>query len=399
MERVSVPYGHPNPHEMYLTLEVPPQSHPMITSLLLPYLPPDHPENLDDMLRNPADFPMPNFHPSLARFLLPERTSDGEVVQETKPTESSGVEVVHDSEPSSTNDDKISSETDSSHDSESTDDYDSLFVSNLEEAYYVPTFSVFFGHPDLTSEYDMGDPVDNHPSVYYMFEDYLPEGHPNIDILMARGFVLPSYHPDIRHVVEQRSLVSSPGSLLSYAVASLVVLIVLVQNIHKLKRRTEEIPPPPKVMGVDQSFQNTLVTNEFEHENDDQLVISDSSNDNDSVEVEHTFDGELPHLDQRRHHAMELNHNHHDDNLGPQENVRGSILAYKEKKTTMVRSKWNKAFGQRVIKSDLSMGEVVNCTLYVLINLAALLASPTYGYSIGLGSLSAGNTLFLVMTA
>ncbi|KAL7502826.1 hypothetical protein ACHAXN_001326, partial [Cyclotella atomus] len=399
MERVSVPYGHPNPHEMYLTLEVPPQSHPMITSLLLPYLPPDHPENLDDMLRNPADFPMPNFHPSLARFLLPERTSDGEVVQETKPTESSGVEVVHDSEPSSTNDDKISSETDSSHDSESTDDYDSLFVSNLEEAYYVPTFSVFFGHPDLTSEYDMGDPVDNHPSVYYMFEDYLPEGHPNIDILMARGFVLPSYHPDIRHVVEQRSLVSSPGSLLSYAVASLVVLIVLVQNIHKLKRRTEEIPPPPKVMGVDQSFQNTLVTNEFEHENDDQLVISDSSNDNDSVEVEHTFDGELPHLDQRRHHAMELNHNHHDDNLGPQENVRGSILAYKEKKTTMVRSKWNKAFGQRVIKSDLSMGEVVNCTLYVLINLAALLASPTYGYSIGLGSLSAGNTFFLVMTA
>jgi hypothetical protein len=104
MEKVSVPYGHPNPHEMYMTLEVPPQSHPMITSLLLPYLPPDHPENLDDMLRNPADFDMPNFHPSLARFLLPESTSDGEVVQETKPTEISAVEVVQDTKPSSTND-------------------------------------------------------------------------------------------------------------------------------------------------------------------------------------------------------------------------------------------------------------------------------------------------------
>jgi predicted ferric reductase len=51
------------------------------------------------------------------------------------------------------------------------------------------------------------------------------------------------------------------------------------------------------------------------------------------------------------------------------------------------------------MKSDISTGEVVNCLIYVIINVAALLASPSYSYPIGLGSLSAGNTLFLVATA
>lgn len=369
MERVLVPRGHPNPQKMYQTQELPPSNHPMITSLLQPFLPPDHPENLDEMLRNPADFPLPGFHPSLASFLQLE----GVVEDET--TQSTGTVA----------------------EAESTDDHESLFVDSLEEAYDVPTFSVFFDHPVLGEDYDIGDPVDNHPSVYYMFEPYLPKGHPNIDSLMARGFVLPSYHPDIRSVVEQRNLATSPGSLLAYCVASAVILVLLVRNVRKLKRRTEEIPPPPKILSVNQSMQTATHASYVESENDmdDPIIISDGSNDTDSVEIVDS----LPSLDQRRHHAMEMNRNHHDDNLGPHEDVRRNILAYKEKKNTMLRSKWNKAFGKRVMKSDISTGEVVNCLIYVIINVAALLASPSYSYPIGLGSLSAGNTLFLVATA
>ena len=359
MEKVLVPRGHPNPQKMYTTQELPPQNHPMITTLLEPFLPPDHPENLDEMLRNPADFPLPGFHPNLASFLQLESITEPDV----------------------------NAEDEQNVKAEDTDYYDSLFTSSLEGVYDVPTFSVFFDHPNIDEDYEIGDPIDHHPSVYYMFEEYLPDGHPNIDVLMARGFVLPSYHPDIRNVVEQRSLATSPASLLSYCIASIVVLVVLIRNAGKLRRRTEEIPPPP-MMRIDDSIQCTLSTH----------TESDNSN-KEIVEVEAKFEGTLPRLDHRHNVAIELNHNHRDSDLGPQEDIRENILAYKEKKSTFLRSTWKNAFGRRILKSDISTGEVFNCFLYVLINIVALVMSPSYQYPIGLGSLSAGNTLFLVMTA
>jgi hypothetical protein len=253
-------------------------------------------------------------------------------------------------------------------------------------------FSLFPGHPNLSTDYDMGDPIDNHPSIYFMFEKYLPEGHPNIDELMRTGFVLPSYHPDISSMVEPRELATSPASLLSYSVASIVLLILLVRGIIKLKRRTMTITLPQKVLQND----HETTGGSFVDSDAEEAVIID---DTDSVEVEPEVDGAAPSLDQRMHHAMELNQNHHDDNLGPQEYIHQNIIAYKEKKNTKLRTNWKSTFGRRIIKSDVSMGEAINCLLYVLINIAALLASPTYNYALGFGSLSAGNTLFLVMTA
>ena len=392
MQRVEVPRGHPNPMEMYYTLEPTPKNHPSVISLLQAYLPPDHPENLDEMLKNPADFPLPGFHPNLASFLLPksavqvqeesssqETVSEEAVSGETSKYEPAGTESGYDT--------GISETDDYSYESASTDDYASLFVDSLESAYYVPTFSVWFGHPNLSTDYDMGDPIDNHPSIYYMFEKYLPEGHPNIDEMMRTGFILPSYHPDIRAAVEPRPLVTSPASLLSYSVAAILLLILLVRSFRKLKSRTMEIPPPPKILENDTSIPATLADS-VDSDIDEPVGIHESS-----VEVG------VPSLNQRRHHAMELNQNHHDDNLGPQENVHQNIIAYKEKKNTVLRTNWNKAFGRRMVKSDVSMGEAVNCLFYIIINIAALLASPYCSYALGFGSLSAGNTLFLVMTA
>lgn len=47
--------------------------------------------------------------------------------------------------------------------------------------------SVFSGHPDLTTDYDEGESVDDHPSVHFLFEEFLPPSHPDIDDLIHDG--------------------------------------------------------------------------------------------------------------------------------------------------------------------------------------------------------------------
>ena len=70
------------------------------------------------------------------------------------------------------------------------------------------------------------------------------------------------------------------------------------------------------------------------------------------------------------------------------------VLVHEEK-----TSNWKKVFGKRMKKSSHSTGEGLICLIYVLINAAALWASPHYSLGVGFGSLSAGNTLFTFMTA
>ena len=272
----------------------------------------------------------------------------------------------------------------------------------------------------------MGDPIDYHPPVQHLFEEYLPDGHPDVDELMRRGFVLPRYHPDISLALDPRSLATSPGALLSYCIASIVLAILLVRCVGKTRRRTTKIARPSLTPVPSSDSDDAVIIREWtmgQHdsievecrktaqarsyawafisrlggEDDDNVEVS--FNEEETVETELKYEGAPPSLDQRRHHIMGLNKNHHDDELGPQENVRRDILAYEEKKSTMLRSNWSKTFGLRFVKSDVSMGEAISCLVYVIINVIALLASPTYSYDLGFGSLAAGNTLFLVMTA
>lgn len=74
MEKIEVFVGHPNPQEMYFMGEPLPNIHPSVTALLTPYLPPNHPEDLDEILRNPMEWRMPDFHPSLSQFLYESNT-------------------------------------------------------------------------------------------------------------------------------------------------------------------------------------------------------------------------------------------------------------------------------------------------------------------------------------
>mmetsp|Transcript_20159 Transcript_20159/g.43790 ORF Transcript_20159/g.43790 Transcript_20159/m.43790 type:complete len:817 (+) Transcript_20159:888-3338(+) len=261
-------------------------------------------------------------------------------------------------------------------------DVDDLFLDHEELPSWHPDLSlvlndnpiepifVFSGHPDLNKDYEFGDPVDDHPSVHHLFVPHLPDSHPHIDDLMEEGYTLPSWHPDISTIVRPRSLVTSPGSILGFAVGALLLVITLTRNITKWRnsKRTTEMILTKNTAGD-----------------------TSSNSDYDSKSQDGCAD-ELPGPghDQTRHLAMVMRRDR-DINLNPNEE---RMLVYKEKK-----SNWKRIFGRRIVKSGHSTGEAMFCLLYVLINLAALWISPTYAFGVGFGSLSAGNTLFTFITA
>lgn len=251
-------------------------------------------------------------------------------------------------------------------------DVDDLFLSPEELPSWHPDLSlllndnpiepiyVFSGHPDLND--DIGEPVDDHPSVHHLFEQHLPDSHPNIDDLLEEGYTLPSWHPDISTIVIRRSMLISPGSILCLAVTALLILIALTLNATKRRnsKRTEEVVITKNTVGETSSSSDQ---------------ISDSEEDG-SIEL--------------RLEPM-IRRDNYDNNLNPQEE---RILVYKEKQAT-----WKKVFGKRIKKTENSIGEAILCLVYILINFAALGVSPTYLLGVGFGSLSAGNVVFTFLTA
>lgn len=203
---------------------------------------------------------------------------------------------------------------------------------------------------------DLGEPVDDHPSVHHLFEAHIPDSHPDIDELLAEGYTLPSWHPDISKIVTPRPLMLSPASILCFAVAGLAIAMMLVKSVTKWKnsKQTREI----------------TITKDYQ---------GDTSSSSDSLSE--AQDGNIEVM--RRDPCV--------DPINPNEE---RILVYKEKKST-----WKTFFGRRVIKSSHSTGKAVLCVMHILINLAALWASPNYPFEVGFGSLAVGNQLLSIVTA
>lgn len=215
------------------------------------------------------------------------------------------------------------------------------------------------GHPDLNDEEEMGEPIDHHPTVHHLFADHIPNSHPNIDDLMFEGFTLPSWHPKLGSIVRTRPWSTSPGFLLCSGVAALSIVFFVARVLTKCKNsRTEEI------VVTKSTATNTTIDSSCSDET--------SSSQDGSVEAV-----------MRRDNAQSFVNQHEE-----------RILVYKEKK-----SNWKKVFGKRVAKTNNSTGELMLCLLYVSVNAAALLASPDYAFGVGFGSLSAGNTVFVFLTA
>ncbi|KAL7550381.1 hypothetical protein ACHAWF_014524 [Thalassiosira exigua] len=226
--------------------------------------------------------------------------------------------------------------------------------------------SIFSGHPNLNEE--LGDSIDNHPPIHHFFEAHIPESHPDIDTLMMEGFELPIWHPDVGgEMVQRRSLATSPASILAYIVLAILVVIALARSATRWKnsKQTDEmtvdegsfdIPPPPPPL-------------------EERVWSLDSLSDSRGGDLEVTY---------KDHVDVDVGSHRYEER----------VLICREK-----RAGWKDVFGGRVPKTSFSRGEAALLLCYLLVNVAALLASPTYAIGVGFGSLSAGNLVFVFVTA
>lgn len=336
-----------------------PKSHPSVIDLLEDFLPPGHPPDLDNMLRNPSSFELPGFHPSL-QFLMNH--------QSTISAMSTSTAIVAD-----------------------------------------VSLSVFSGHPYLGTNYDTRIPIEHHPTIHYLFENALPDHHPNIDELMTTGFSLPSWHPELDLVITQRTLSTSPAAILSYTCAILFAVVLITRNARhwsNLRKSSELVVDDHASSSHDRiSVDTTMKTHHDVDDSAKEIHVSISvdnslSDEGDEIECVGSNEAPLPRLNHMHHNAMKLHKHHNDDNLEPaREPVRSSIIAYQEKKNSRMRSAYTFIYGRRVPLTHFSSGEVLWCSLYIVANVIALLTSPTYNLDVGFGSLAAGNILFLIISA
>ena len=265
-------------------------------------------------------------------------------------------------------------------------------------------FSVYSGHRALVKEMIV-PPFKHHPTINHLFMAHQPPDHPNIDDMIEEGFTLPRWHPSISHMIIPRALAVSPGSLLCYALSALFLVAILLRNYkhwHNSNRSNEK------------SFPGENIENDI---NDDTKIGSSdghSSSDgtrsstpppppphDEAVEIDpltssmSTHEITLSRLDQRYHNAMEISRINNESDAEP---VQCSIIAYREKRNTRLRSAWIKIVGKRALGTYSSNGELVFCLFYLVLNSLALLLSP-YDLNVGFGSLAAGNIVFLVVSA
>jgi hypothetical protein len=266
-------------------------------------------------------------------------------------------------------------------------------------------FSVYSGHRALSKEMIV-PPFQHHPMVHHLFVAHQPPDHPNIDDLIKEGFTLPRWHPSISHMIAPRVLAVSPGSLLCYGLSALFVVALVLRNYKHWynSHRSNEKPFQGKCL------ENSMIIDETDNKmssfNSDDLrsalpptppgLSCHEGIDIDASSSSMIADGNtLSRLDKKYHNAMEISRlrNESDD-----EPVQSSIIAYREKRNTRLRSAWIKIFGKRAFGTHSSNGDLVFCLFYLVLNSLALLLSP-YDLNVGFGSLAAGNIVFLVISA
>ena len=151
LPEVQVYFEHPDITKAYDAGRGLPTGHVSVEDRLLDYLPPGHPMNIDEMLSNPKEYPLPLGHPSLSTFVEISDYPNG-----------------------------------------------------------LPSIPVYFVHPDISTAFDTGRVLPKlHPSVTEMFFEFLPPGHPtNIDEMLSnpKEYQLPLGHPDLSSFAKIKAL-------------------------------------------------------------------------------------------------------------------------------------------------------------------------------------------------
>ena len=268
---------------------------------------------------------------------------------------------------------------------------DSYFIyKDFPEEDLLPT--VPSNHPDPYEAFLNGDPLPpGHPSISLLLKEILPDGHPDINGLFLEELrELPSWHPEISSFIRPQELATSPGSLLCYTIGALLIIVALVRALTKRKHSTET---RELIISKDMMDETYCVHKDDDTDEHSSQLCEDIAQSGVEIVAGEAVIGIETVIDPNHTSTMICrdSHNDMDRNLNTNED---RILVYKEKK-----SNWKTMFGKRVKKTNHSTGEALTYSIYLLINVVALFASPTYGFGAGFGSLSIGNTLFLFLTA
>jgi len=217
-------------------------NHPSVHAMFASVLSSTHP-NLDAVLRDPANNPLPSNHPPLSRYVSRRQavvfTIEVSNFHPNVDDSLAALEPMSDRHPSVHS--LMTSVLSASH--PNVDDILRNPISNtlpswhprLEQfitrrggatSFDLPSVSIAWDHPDIDEAYLSATPMpQKHPSVGGLMRHHLPPNHPDVDELLRAPhlYPLPAWHPRLNAMVKRRSF-WSPGLIFSLILAGLLLL-------------------------------------------------------------------------------------------------------------------------------------------------------------------------------
>ena len=394
---------HPDVQSSYNAGKKMPDGHPIVMDLLSLSLPPDHPD-VDVMLKDPSQYPLPDWHPNLS------------ILVESKPIPKVDVSSFHpnpDKEYTSGNplplnhpsvQNLLKASLPINHPNVDIllkyplanpipDWHPSLQdILRYGPAPSFPILTIYAGHPDIEKAFNRGEKLfRGHPQIHGMFKEaltkYVPNGHPNLDQIFAspNDYPLPDWHPSLSEIIQyENSLLKTPGNVFTFLFFAFVLLVSIVQTLkHVLKKMkhksTKKMIPYDTVSSTEYGLDRMAEIEYLEStprrriqghlvEIDDETIVS-----KDQI----FFDNQAP------------------PNYSP---VPRTYLA-REKMSTLYHSFWTRLTRTRIPRTQWNTGNLLVCLIYLGMNAAAILVNLSYGFGRAFGSLAAANTIVLIISA
>ena len=251
-------------------------THPSIQTLIASSLPTSHP-NVDMLLADPANHPIPASHPLLSDLVsrrspvvftvgvsgyhvnVSQSYALGKAMPPTHPSVQDLMGPVLSATHPNVDDmlrDPVNNPLPYWHPDLENYIWRREALGSLGWGGLLPVVNIAYDHPDIDAAYARGDKLPNtnsfmpnhHPKVGPMMAHKLPAAHPDVDMLLANpsAYPLPAWHPRLNDMTERRSF-WSPGIIFSLVMVSVMFILFLLRVCKKTKktvRRSSQIYNP-----------------------------------------------------------------------------------------------------------------------------------------------------------
>jgi small neutral amino acid transporter SnatA (MarC family) len=374
--KVSVSSTHPNIDSMLAAGRGYPPKHPLMDTRLAAMLPPGHP-SIDAIFAAPVGQKLPAGHRPMEAFLTRRAV--------TASPGSTAANTGSNSLPS--------------------------------KGFINAPLSMPYWHPNIDTAYKKGIKIPKgHLLFQSQFVSLMPAGHPNVDILMANplAYPLPPGHPVINDYVTVRARFRAGHFLAAYLSLMLVAAIFFRLSYKVIKF----IRGDSRVGDESSSFMlSDAELSRFEFENDPysskgSILKNPTIRDSTMSRNRMLNESRKKNL---RHKSVDLYE--YRDNLPTlkRDDTYGKLVSNNmaEKQNSSLRSIWKNISSARIPRTDWSVGTAMFLTLYILLNLLAILsvnivqsrAFTLIGFTdlselrLHFGSLSAANAMILIIPA